>query len=64
MSLTLNDLIAQLNTISKEHPELLDESVEINFDGGAFREIYGVAINPITNKVVISEDFITNNSFK
>ncbi len=64
MSLTLNDLIAQLNTISKEHPELLEKPVQINFDGGAFRDIYGVAINPITNKVVISEDFIESSSFK
>jgi hypothetical protein len=64
MSLTLSDLIAHLNTISKEQPELLGEPVEINFDSGCFREIFGVAVNPISKRVVISEDFIESSSFK
>jgi hypothetical protein len=63
-SFTLNDLVVHLKTISKEHPELMGEPVEIHFDSGCFREINGVAVNPISKRVVISEDFIESSSFK
>ena len=53
MSFTLNDLRVYLIVIADKHPELLDTPVEINFDNGSFREVYGVAVNPITNRVYI-----------
>ena len=64
MSLSLKDLRIYLDVIAEQHPELLDTPVEINFDSGAFREVYGVAVNPLTNRVVISEDYIESKSFK
>ena len=47
MSLTLKDLRVYLDIIAEQNPELLDTPVEINFDSGSFREVCGVAVNPI-----------------
>ena len=64
MSLTLKDLRVYLDIIAEQNPELLDTPVEINFDSGSFREVCGVAVNPITKRVVISEDYIESSPFK
>ena len=64
MSLTFRDLKMYIETIAEHFPEVLDNPVEINFDSGAFREVFGVAVNPLTKRVVISEDYIEGSSFK
>jgi hypothetical protein len=64
MSLTFKDLKVYIDTIAELFPEVLDNPVEINFDNGAFREVCGVAVNPLTKRVVISEDYIEASSFK
>jgi hypothetical protein len=42
----------------------MGEPVEIHFDSGCFREINGVAVNPISKRVDISEDYVESSSFK
>ena len=64
MSLTFRDFKIYIDLIAEKYPEALDNPVEINFDSGSFREVYGVAVNPLTNRVVISEDYIETKSFK
>lgn len=51
----LSELIAILNDIAKESPEMLDKPVEINFDTGSFSEAESVIIEK--DRVVISEDW-------
>ena len=64
MSLTFRDFQIYIDLIAEKYPEVLDNPVEINFDSGAFREVFGVAVNPLTKRVVISEDYIEGSSFK